>query len=163
FADTRRRSFLDELLVTALDGALAIEERGAPAVTVADHLDFDVARALEVALQDERSIAEGGERLASRAAHRVCEIFRAHDHAHSSSAAAGARLDEQRVADAARLALEHYIVLRVPVSAGHDRHVEPDCQRARALLGAHRAYRFGTRADEAKTGRGARFGELGAL
>src|SRR5206468_7378418 len=46
-AETRCRCFLDELLVTALDRALAIEEREAPSMAVAEHLDFDVACALD--------------------------------------------------------------------------------------------------------------------
>ena len=43
--DLERRRFFDQLLMAALDGALALKERGHVAVLVGEHLELDVARA----------------------------------------------------------------------------------------------------------------------
>ena len=59
----RRRRFLDELLVPALDRAVALPQRDDRAVCVAEQLHLDVARRPDLALQVDRAIAECGQRL----------------------------------------------------------------------------------------------------
>ncbi len=51
--------FFDQLLMAALDGALALEERGHVAVLVGQHLELDVARLLDELLHVELAVAEG--------------------------------------------------------------------------------------------------------
>ncbi|MCD6060470.1 MAG: hypothetical protein K0S16_781, partial [Moraxellaceae bacterium] len=58
--------FFHDLLVAALDGAVALAEVDAVAVRVAEDLDLDVARRNHGLLQDEFAGAEGVLRLAAR-------------------------------------------------------------------------------------------------
>ena len=51
--------FFQQLLMAALDGALALSEADDVAVLVGQHLEFDVARVLDVLLHVEVAIAEG--------------------------------------------------------------------------------------------------------
>src|SRR5690606_16085806 len=62
--DHGRRRLLDQLLVAALDRALALAEVHAVPVRVEHHLDLDVARAVEIALEIDPAVAERGLRLA---------------------------------------------------------------------------------------------------
>ena len=54
-----RRRLLDELLVTALDRAVALAERDDGPVAVAEQLDLDVAGGQDLALEVDRAVAEG--------------------------------------------------------------------------------------------------------
>src|SRR5205807_4899576 len=51
-----RRRFLDELLMAALQRAIALEQMNDVAVTVAENLHFDVARLLDVLFQVDAAI-----------------------------------------------------------------------------------------------------------
>ena len=66
-AHERARRLLDDLLVAALDGALALAEPGVVPVPVAEYLDLDVARALDELLDVEVGVVEGAPRLVGRA------------------------------------------------------------------------------------------------
>ena len=80
--ERRGRRLLEHLLVTALDRALALAEREHGAVRVGEQLDLDVARPLEVALEEDRVVAERARRLALRGRDRFVELVRrAHDRA----------------------------------------------------------------------------------
>src|SRR5690606_4900905 len=61
-----RRRLLDELLMATLDRALALAEVDHVAVRIRQDLDLDVARALEVLLDVDRVVPEGGTRLVAR-------------------------------------------------------------------------------------------------
>ncbi len=94
---------LDDFLVTALDGAVAFPEMHQIPVRVAEDLHLDVFRARDVPFEKDVRPPERGTSLALR----LCELgFKfvgtVHD-AHAASAAAKARLDHQRVADACGL------------------------------------------------------------
>lgn len=56
--DARRRRLLDDLLVPALDGAVALAEREDRAVREAEDLHLDVQGARDVPLQEHRAVAE---------------------------------------------------------------------------------------------------------
>lgn len=64
----RRRRFLDQFLVTALHGAIPLAEMDRIAVTIAEHLNFDMARLNDGALQNDVRIAERILRLRARRA-----------------------------------------------------------------------------------------------
>ena len=94
---------LDELLVAALDRALALAQVDDVAVLVGDDLDLDVAGRREPALGEHRAVAEGGLRLASgRSRPRRPARPRSATRRMPAATAAGRRLDQQRVADGTR-------------------------------------------------------------
>ena len=97
--DGRRRRLLEDLLVAALDRAVALAEVDAVAVRIEQDLDLDVATALDEALEDEPVVTEGGRRLAPGGGERVGQAAGLADGAHPLAAAAGRRLDEEREAD----------------------------------------------------------------
>ncbi len=66
FADAGGRGFFDDLLVAALDGAVAFAEVDDVSVRVAEDLDFDVADVVEGLFQNHAIAGEGGEGLAFR-------------------------------------------------------------------------------------------------
>ena len=116
--ERRRRCLFEHLLMPALDRAVALAERRNVAVRVGEELDLDVAGPLEVALAEDRVVAERSRRLAPRRGERLVELLgRTHD-THAAAAAAGGRLDEQREAD----------LLRRPARQ------DGDARRARCLL-----------------------------
>src|SRR3989304_3437127 len=57
--EARRRRFLDHLLMAALQRAVALAEVDPAAVAVEEELHLDVARPIEVALEDDSLIVEG--------------------------------------------------------------------------------------------------------
>src|SRR5919201_610618 len=102
--DRGRRRLLEDLLVAALDRALALAERDHVPVHVAEELDLHVARPLNEAFAEDGVVAERRLRLAPRGGERLAELVaRAHD-AHAAPAASRRRLDHQRNAELVRLA-----------------------------------------------------------
>ena len=91
---------LHHFLMTPLHRAVALVQMQDIAVVVAQDLHFDVARAADVALQEDGVVAEGGAGLAPRLFQQACEIGRALHHAHAAPAAAERGLNDQREADA---------------------------------------------------------------
>ena len=72
--DVRARRLLDQLLVAALDRAVALAEVDHVAVRVGEHLDLDVARVLEIALEVDAIVGEELLALARRALERLGEV-----------------------------------------------------------------------------------------
>jgi hypothetical protein len=70
----RRRRLLDQLLVAALQRAVALAEVDRGAVEVGEHLDLDVARAFEVALEVALAPAERGLGLALGGLERLAHL-----------------------------------------------------------------------------------------
>ena len=102
-----RGRLLEHLLVAALHRALALAEGEHRPVGVGEELDLDVARPLEVALEEEPVVAEGRAGLPFGRLDRRLELgLGAHD-SHAAAAAAGGGLDEQRKADLLRRAAGH--------------------------------------------------------
>ena len=100
--DERGRGLLDQLLVAALDRAVPLAEVDHLAVAVRQDLELDVAGPLDELLQVDPAVAE---RLLGLVAGDVV-LLRERDvvvgDAHPAAAAAGDRLDDDRVADLAR-------------------------------------------------------------
>src|SRR5205807_6958171 len=92
----RRGRLLDQLLVAALDRALALAEREDTAVDVAEHLDLDVPRGRDRLLEVERPVAEGGLRLGGRAVEGGLELVGSGDETHALPAPSRGRLQEHR-------------------------------------------------------------------
>src|SRR5690606_11784682 len=111
----RRRRLLDDLLVAALQGAIALEQVHGVAVRVAEYLHLDVARRRHVLFHQHAAVAEGGLGLAAGAGQRGGKAVGALHPAHALAAAAGTRLDEYRVADLGRATGEEFVVLLLAV------------------------------------------------
>ena len=82
-----------------LDRAVALAEVDDVAVRVGEHLHLDVARILEVALDVDGGVGEVLLALALRRLERALDLVRLADDLHPLAAAAGGRLQDQRVAD----------------------------------------------------------------
>ena len=153
----------DDLLVAALDAALALEQVDEVIVRVAQDLDLDVARPFDVLLDEQGVVAEGAFRFALRAFDGLREPLRAALDAHALAAAASARLEQQRVAYLPGLGDQTAGGLVVARVAGHD----GDARRPDALFGfllrAHRADRVRRGTDEDEPCLLASGGEAGVL
>ena len=69
-----RGAFLQHLLVAALQRAVALAEMDGLALAVAEDLDFDMARLLEIFLEIDRVVAEGRLGFGARGGHGDAEI-----------------------------------------------------------------------------------------
>ena len=98
-AQQRRGGLLDDLLVAALDRAVAHAERPGGAVAVGDQLHLDVAGAGDQPLEEDGAVAERPQRLVAGALVGVLEVGGRGDHPDAAAAAAGGGLEHQRVAD----------------------------------------------------------------
>ena len=95
----RRGRFLNDLLMAALNGTLALEQMHQVPVQIAQDLEFDMARRREPTLQEHGVVAERGGRLAAGASHCIGQVgFCPHD-AHAPAAAPGRRLHQHGIAD----------------------------------------------------------------
>ena len=129
-----RGRFLEQFLVAALDGALALAEADHVAVLVGQHLELDVARLLDELFHVEIAVAERRRRLRLRRVKQVGQFFVAADDAHAAPAAAGRGLHDHREADLLR-PLERFVRRGDHAfGAGQDRHA--------GLLHGLRAFSF---------------------
>ena len=149
-----RRRFFDDLLMAPLNRTLAFAEMNRRAVRVGKNLKLDVARIAQIAFEQHRVVAERGQRLTLGGVERFFERGGRCDDAHAAAAAARARLDQQRKADAFCLRAQRLEALIVAVVSRDGRHVE----LAHAALGfdlaAHRGHRIRRRTDERHSRRG---------
>ena len=161
--DLQRRRFFDEFLMAALDGALALKERGDVAVLVGEHLELDVARLLDELLHVELAVAEGVGGFSGGGMEEVGQFFGSAHDAHAATAAAGLGFENDGVADLCGDVLRFFCGGDDAVGAGKDR----DLGRLHCLAGffffAHEARDFRRRADELDVGGAADFGEVGVL
>ena len=159
----RAAGFLDQLLVAALQGTIALAEMHHVAMRVGQHLQFDVARAVEVLFQIHAVVAEGRLRLAARHTPGFLELIGRARHLHAAPAAARGRLDQHGVlhlfGDRARF-LEG---LERAGGARHQRHIQPPHRILRRDLVAHHADMVGRGADELQPMRLDHLGEARVL
>ena len=90
----RRRRLLDDFLVAALHRAVALEQVRGVAVLVAEHLELDVARPLDQALQVDLGVAEAAARHRARALDRVEQLRFVLRRQHADAAAAARGLHQ---------------------------------------------------------------------
>ena len=130
---------------------------------VGQHLDLDVARVLEVALDVDAVVGEELLAFARGALEGLLEVVRRHRHAEALAAATARRLAGDRVAGFLGL-LAGGLDIRCRLGGtGHDRHAGLGHDLARPRLGAHRFDRLRRRADEDESRLGAGAGEVGVL
>ena len=97
--EERARRLLDHLLIAALDRAFALIEMNDVAVLVAEHLDLDMPRLLDIFLDEHAVVAEARLGLRLRRDEAFLHLLAAIGDAHALAAAAGAGLDHHRIAD----------------------------------------------------------------
>ncbi len=149
--------------MAALDRAITLVEVNTPALTIAQHLDLDVAGALQQSLDVESAVAEGGLGLGPRHREEVLELVGRAGDAHALAAAAGGRLDHDREANLlGRFACRARIVYRI-FSPGDHRDPGFGHRPARGDLVAHLPDLRGGRPDEHEVGGLADLCELGVL
>ena len=129
------------------------------AMRIGEDLHFDVARPLQIALDQHAVVAEGGGCFLPRRVQRGGEIGSVGHDPHAAAAAAGDRLDHHREADARRLVSEKIRLLPLTMIAGQQRHVGLRHQRLGGGLRSHGTHRRWRRPDEDDAGGGAGFGE----
>src|SRR5687767_12724128 len=88
--------------MASLDRAFALAEVDDAAVRVAEDLNLDVPRALEVLLEIHRRVAERALRFAARGLVLVLQLAGIPADAHAPSATARRSLENDRIADRAR-------------------------------------------------------------
>ena len=93
--EARRGRLLDQLLVPALDRAVALAEGDDRPERVAEELDLDMAGGPDLAFEVDGAVPEGGERLGRRGRERRRQLHRRGDPAHAPPSPAGRGLDEQ--------------------------------------------------------------------
>ncbi len=136
------RRFLDELLVPALDAALALAQRDHASERVRQDLDFDVSRPLEVFFEVHFAGPERLDRLARRRLESRFELRLLPDQPHALAAAARGRLEEHRVAEPCRLGPCLHVVSERPRGPRNDRHARLLHAAPRFGLVAHRRHRL---------------------
>ena len=149
--------------MAALDRALSLAEVNDGAVMIAEHLEFDVARPLEILLDVDVADTERRFCFALRRLERFAELVGGADHAHAAAAAAGHRFDDHRVAEILRDLLRLLLALDGTLAAGKNRNARLLHRAARARLVAEQPNHIRRRPDEADMARLAHFSEVGAL
>src|SRR5690606_6782500 len=134
-----RRPFLDQLLMAPLNRALTLAEVDDVAVMVAENLDLDVTRILDVLLDVDVAVAERGLGVALRRLERLGEIRSRADDAHAAPAAARHGLDDDRIAELLRDLQRLLFALDRAVAAGQYGHARLLHRAARARLVAEQA------------------------
>src|SRR5438105_10588613 len=161
--EVRRRRLLHELLMTPLDRALALVQVDDAALRVAEDLDLDVARRLEIALDVDLGAAEGALRAPRGGRERAGELAGARHLRHADAAAAGGRLEDHRIADLAGHPFGGPSVRDRLGTAGHDRHARGGHAAPRLRLVAHGTDRLRRRSDEGQARLHAGLGEAPVL
>ncbi len=100
--DGGARRLLDDFLMAPLHRALALAERDSAALPVAQYLDLDMARRVQVFLDEDRRIGEPGERFLRCARESAGKIGDLRDHAHSPAPASSGGFHEVRRLEALR-------------------------------------------------------------
>src|SRR5690606_37333749 len=167
--EVRGRRDLDDLLVAALHGAVALEEVHRLARVVGEDLHLDVAGAHDRLLDEQAGVAEGAVGLAHRRLERGTQLLTRVDPAHAAAAAARDRLREDGEADLIgardervdvgrrRCRLQHghaggdRVILRGDLVAGHLEHLRARADEGDAVLG-RRARQLGVLGEEAVAG-----------
>src|ERR1019366_7360484 len=158
-----RRRLLDQLLVAPLNRALAFSQADNVAVLVAQHLELDVARVLDIAFQVKVAVAEGARGLRLRLTVKAGQlIFIAH-YAHAAPPAPRRGLEDDRKADLTRPLARFFIGGDHAVRAGKDGHAVLFHGGASFFFFAHQPDDIGSGSDELDVTAFADFGEVGVL
>ena len=159
----RRRRLFHQLLEAALQRAVAGAGDDDVAVLVGDHLRLDVARLVQVALDEALAAAERRDGLAGGRLEQLGDLFDGAGHLHAAAAAAEGGLDRDR--HAVLLGEGHHLVgvLDRVGGAGHQRRLRAGGDVAGGDLVAEVADRLRAGPDPDQAGVDHRLGEIGVL
>ena len=123
----RRGRLLDDLLMPALDRALALEQVNPVAAAVAEHLHLYVSGPVDIFFKQQGGVPKGLLRLARPGLERREKFRGVLDHPHAFAAAAGSRLHQHGVTEALRgcRRLTRQTVGVGCLEAGNDGHAGP--------------------------------------
>ena len=159
----RRGRLFDELLVAALQRAVAGADDDDVAVRVGEHLCLDVTRLVEITLDEAFTATESSDRLAGRRREQLRDLFHRAGDLQTSAAAAEGRLDRDRKPVFGR-ERDHLVGpgdrLR---GAGHERRTGAGRDVSGGHLVAEVADRLRRRADPGQPGVDHGLSELGVL
>ncbi len=159
--ELRARGDLDELLVAALDRAVALEQVHGVAEGIGEDLRLDVLGIDDALLEEYLGAAEGLGRLGDHPRERLFQLLAAVAATDAATAAAGGGLEHHRVADPLGFAQGLGEIGDVAFGAGGAGHAGGDHAAAGFGLVAHAADHLRRRADELDTALGADFRQLG--
>ncbi len=148
FSHQRRRRFLDEFLVAALDGAIAFAEVNDIAMRVTQNLKLNVPRILDEFFDVNPAVAKHHFRLAPRGVIAFQQRNFIVRHAQATPTATRHGLDHHGVANLLGHAARRRLVLHHAVAAGRHRHAGAFGQFAAGLFVAKRIHHRRARADE---------------
>src|SRR5436190_2552891 len=116
--------FIPHILMAPLQGAVAFAEMDRIALAIAEDLDFDMARPLEIFFEIDITIAERRLRFCLRRLDRILKVGFGMRDLHASPTAAGRRLDQHRIADISGGAAGLADVVDTAFRSGNDRYAE---------------------------------------
>ena len=162
-SDHETGCLFDQLLVAALDGALAFAEAHDIAVLVSEHLELNVAGALDELLHVEVAVAESVGGLGGGLLIQGGQIVGAAADAHAATAAAGDGFEDDGIADGPGPLERLALALDDAVGAGEDGHLGFLHRLPGGGFLAHEPCDLGRRPDELDIGGAADFGEVGVF
>src|SRR5438105_328627 len=121
----------------ALQRAVALAQMNYPALAVAENLDLDVPRPLEVAFEIDVAASEERRRLVLRDRQHASELVAIARHLHAAAAATGRGFDQDRIADRAGSGLGRCEIVHRTRRARDRRDPEPAGGLLRRHLVAH--------------------------
>src|SRR5262245_3093083 len=157
--ERRRGAFLPDLLVSALQGAVALAKMNGISLAVAKHLDFDMAGPFEIFFDITGVISECGFSFGARGGKRRRQLAGADDHLHAAASATCRGLDEYRVANLAGNLGRFLVSGHTTIRARHDRNTELPRRAFSLDLVAHQADVLGLGANELHAMLGQYFGK----
>ena len=164
FVDKGRWRFFQNLLVAALQRAVAVTQVNGVTLAVGQHLDFHVTRIAEELLQIDHRVAEHRTGFAAGQLGRFDQVFFLVHHAHAATTAAASGLDDHRITDVASNLQGRFLVFRQrAVGAGYYRYAGLDHGVLGRHLVAHQANGLGLRADKGEAGVFHLLGEIGVF
>ena len=150
--EERARRLLHDLLIAPLDRAFPLAEMNDIAMLVAEHLDLDMARLLDIFLDEHAIVAEARLGLAPGRRVSLGDLLGAIGDAHALAAAAGRGLDHDRKADLLGDLDRLLGVLDHAEMAGHGRDLGLGGELLRLDLVAHGLDGLDVRPDEHDAG-----------
>ena len=160
--EQRRRAFLDDFLIPALHGAVALAEVDEISVGIADDLELDVVGIEDEFFEVTIAIAEAGDGFVRRGLEEADEFLFLETRTHAAATTAGGGLDHDGEADFFRLDEGGFRVGH-DAGAGGDGDAVGDGGGAGGGLVAHHGNDGGGRANEGDAGAGANFREAGVF
>ena len=153
-------SLLDDFLMAALQGTIALKQMQHMAVLIGKNLHLDMARGGDIALDQNPRIPKRGLPLPLGRSQSGSEILPPLHFTHALAAAARHRFDQHGIADALGLALQKIRLLPRTVITGHDRHTGFFHQSLGCIFQAHGPNGCGGWAYKNQTRLGHRIGEI---